>query len=197
MKQPAVTCSNCGTMIDEPTNQPPEDRKPCPKCGSTSRAIRVSATERLQMIDSVYAEKTAASDRRIDDIIERSTKVYPTSATGQGAANDATVKIEETGEPESVTTLKGTAQGHASAQATITTAVVALTGELVREQGRRISDAIEALIATVTIGQSEAAKTGDKLTDLTRELVVWTRVIGAATIVAVAIAIYAVVRDGA
>jgi hypothetical protein len=74
---------------------------------------------------------------------------------------------------------------------------VALTGELVREQGRRISDAIEALIATVTIGQSEAAKTGDKLTDLTRELVIWTRVIGAATIVAVAIAIYAVVRDGA
>lgn len=194
MKQPAVTCNECGTVIDEPTDQPIDQRKPCPKCSSTSRAISVSATERLQMIDSVYAEKTAASDRRIDDIIERSTKVYPTSATGHGAANDATVEIDEP--PKSVTSLKGTAQGHASAQATITTEVVALTGELVREQGRRTVDAITTLIETVTVGHSEAAKTGDKLTDLTRELVIWTRVIGAATIVAVLIAIYAVVRDG-
>jgi hypothetical protein len=193
VNQPAVTCSNCGTVINEPTDQPIDQRKPCPKCGSTARNISVTASERLQMIDTVYAQKTAASDRRIDDIIGRSTKVYPTTATGTGTAHDATVTTEHS----AVTPLEGTALGHSNAQATITTGeVVALTGELVREQGRRTVDAITTLIQTVTVGQSEAAKTGEKLTDLTHELVIWTRVIGAATIVAVIVAIVAVVRAG-
>ena len=33
-----VTCSNCGTALDEPTGIAVEDRQRCPNCGSTQRA---------------------------------------------------------------------------------------------------------------------------------------------------------------
>jgi hypothetical protein len=152
---------------------------------STARTISVTASDRLRVIDEAYAQKTAASDRRIDDIIERSTKANPTTAAGQGTAPDAAVKREHS-LPE-----PSTGQGAGQAGAMI---AVNLTGELVREQGHRISDAITTLIETVTVGQAEATNTAERLNDLTHELVIWTRVIVVATIIAVVVAIAALWR---
>ncbi len=41
-------CGSCGAPIDEPSNTAPEERKPCPSCGSTSRQIRVELAEALE-----------------------------------------------------------------------------------------------------------------------------------------------------
>ncbi len=42
----AISCSDCGAEIDENLD-PPEDRRPCPECGSTNRvfheAIQIAA----------------------------------------------------------------------------------------------------------------------------------------------------------
>ena len=38
----AIECRNCGTPLDDAENLPPEEKKPCPKCGSTVRAYSMS-----------------------------------------------------------------------------------------------------------------------------------------------------------
>jgi hypothetical protein len=39
-----VTCGNCGTALDEPDSLKPEERKPCPVCGSTTRQLPAAAS---------------------------------------------------------------------------------------------------------------------------------------------------------
>lgn len=57
-----VTCANCGTVLpDEDGSMPPEQRKPCPVCGSTARVFHVTATATIQL-DSVV---TAATVQRV------------------------------------------------------------------------------------------------------------------------------------
>jgi len=36
-----IFCPNCGRQLHEPYNIAPEDRPPCPHCGSTAREYRV------------------------------------------------------------------------------------------------------------------------------------------------------------
>lgn len=56
MSEPApfVRCNDCGTGLDVPTTQAPEEREPCPSCGSTRRFIGVGWTESLQLHDDVH-----------------------------------------------------------------------------------------------------------------------------------------------
>jgi restriction system protein len=42
-KMANVTCSNCGTVLDEKPGTAIHDRSPCPKCGSTVRAFSITA----------------------------------------------------------------------------------------------------------------------------------------------------------
>lgn len=51
--EPFVLCSDCGIALDVPTTQAPEDRMPCPSCGSTHRFIGVGWAETLQIHDDV------------------------------------------------------------------------------------------------------------------------------------------------
>ena len=54
-EQPQTVCSKCGTVLDEPTNTPPMDRSPCPKCGSTNRNFRISITATVSAASSATA----------------------------------------------------------------------------------------------------------------------------------------------
>ena len=44
-----VSCSQCGTRIDEPHNTPHEQRVPCPSCGSIARTFNVHLNETLTL----------------------------------------------------------------------------------------------------------------------------------------------------
>jgi polyhydroxyalkanoate synthesis regulator phasin len=192
MKPPTVTCANCGATINEPPDQPPEQRAPCPVCGSKARNINVSAEDRLRIVDEAYAQRSAEGQKRLDDIIERAKQAQAEIAEGSGEALDATVETHETGETA------GGAQQYAQAALLVANSKqVELTGELVQEQGRQITDAIRTLTQTIQIGQGEAAKTAEKLNKLTEELVRWTRVSLVATVIAVLISAVALLRPGA
>ena len=41
----AVQCSNCKRVLDESSSLPPEQRQPCPKCGSLIRTFNVEVSE--------------------------------------------------------------------------------------------------------------------------------------------------------
>ncbi|MGO9598470.1 MAG: restriction endonuclease [Isosphaeraceae bacterium] len=49
-----VSCTQCGTMLDESSDLPPEDRLPCPHCGSTARTFHVFATDIFTATDSAF-----------------------------------------------------------------------------------------------------------------------------------------------
>jgi hypothetical protein len=42
-----VTCGSCGITLSEPPNIGPEERSPCPACGSTRRKFHVHVFESL------------------------------------------------------------------------------------------------------------------------------------------------------
>jgi hypothetical protein len=44
-----VSCSQCGTRIDEPHNTPPDQRLPCPSCGSKARTFNVHLSETVTL----------------------------------------------------------------------------------------------------------------------------------------------------
>lgn len=39
-----VSCTQCGAKLDEPSDMPPEQRLPCPACGSMGRSFHVTAS---------------------------------------------------------------------------------------------------------------------------------------------------------
>jgi hypothetical protein len=164
MPEPSVQCNQCGQSLDEPTNLDPAKRKPCPNCGSLSRKINVSVDEKLSIVDAVYAKAIQGSNTRIAGIM--------------GSAR-AAVPIEHD------------AKFTADALITAAQSQVALTGVLFQEQTEAVRLSILALIDTERIGQAEAAKAGERLTNLTEQLVSWTKVIGVATLVAIVVAVLA------
>jgi hypothetical protein len=38
-----VTCGSCGAALNEASNTPPEARRPCERCGSMARSVKVHA----------------------------------------------------------------------------------------------------------------------------------------------------------
>lgn len=48
-----VSCGKCKIPLDEDSNIESKDRKPCPKCGSTSRTFHVSIHESITFRDKL------------------------------------------------------------------------------------------------------------------------------------------------
>jgi hypothetical protein len=44
VSEPKVTCGNCGRKLEERSDLTPEQREPCPICGSTTRTFAVTAS---------------------------------------------------------------------------------------------------------------------------------------------------------
>ena len=49
----SVSCRECGQLIDARTDQPPEQRTPCPFCGSQARLINTGASDRIELRHSL------------------------------------------------------------------------------------------------------------------------------------------------
>ena len=50
-----VCCGDCQVSLDERSDLPPDERQPCPKCGSIKRLVKVGIRETLTMHASVRA----------------------------------------------------------------------------------------------------------------------------------------------
>jgi hypothetical protein len=51
-----VRCGNCGRKLDESASLPPEQREPCPDCGSTSRRFEVHLNAVVRAVATVARE---------------------------------------------------------------------------------------------------------------------------------------------
>ena len=60
----SVFCSGCGSPLDQPANLPVEERTPCPICGSMSRQINVTCTDKVKFTDSLSMELTPGTQAR-------------------------------------------------------------------------------------------------------------------------------------
>src|ERR1051325_5158666 len=56
----STSCGACGGPIDEPTNIPVAERKPCPCCGSLTRSFRVCAHDSLQLHEKLGLKQKRA-----------------------------------------------------------------------------------------------------------------------------------------
>jgi restriction system protein len=75
-----VECSVCGTPIDdEVSNTAAEERKPCPKCGATSRTILIRVADTL----NVSLEGLAATVKESANILLQ-TVIVPEEKTAEG-----------------------------------------------------------------------------------------------------------------
>jgi predicted RNA-binding Zn-ribbon protein involved in translation (DUF1610 family) len=58
----SIRCASCDALIEEETDTKPENRKPCPRCGSTIRKFGVETAGSVPLHDSLkYALKSCAS----------------------------------------------------------------------------------------------------------------------------------------
>jgi hypothetical protein len=48
-----VQCGECGALVDEPADTPADERKPCPKCGSTRRAFSLTLEAAITATSSI------------------------------------------------------------------------------------------------------------------------------------------------
>ena len=173
----SVRCSVCGTRIDQPPNTLPGERQPCPKCGSRLRDIRVSASDQLRLIDEAYAETTAASSQRIQQLM---------SAQAQAA-----ITRESSFTADAAIAEAGRAAGTGTAYDAAAKTESAIAAELTTEREHLTQAAIHTLIDTVQVGQAENARAAEKLNSPTVQLVRWTRVVGRLTILAVIVGLAA------
>lgn len=59
-----ATCAGCGGPIDEPTDLPTEERRPCPSCGSLARAF----TGRVESSVTVTGSIKTEVERGLNDV---------------------------------------------------------------------------------------------------------------------------------
>ncbi len=55
----SVICNECETHIDVATNENPDNRLPCPNCGSTARNIKRSIKDTIHVTDSLKSTPVA------------------------------------------------------------------------------------------------------------------------------------------
>jgi len=56
MTTAVVRCGECGAELDEKTDIPVEDRRPCPKCGSLARRFELSLSGVVKVTGSLALE---------------------------------------------------------------------------------------------------------------------------------------------
>jgi restriction system protein len=64
----SVQCSSCGALLDETRELQPDDRLPCPTCGSMARSFHVHISETVQATDSFSAIVTQGDVQAITAI---------------------------------------------------------------------------------------------------------------------------------
>jgi hypothetical protein len=52
----SAACGNCGFALDEPSGTPPDDRRPCPRCGSKSQRLGVELHGTVNVTASLVME---------------------------------------------------------------------------------------------------------------------------------------------
>lgn len=60
-----IECKKCGGILNDPSE---ENRKPCPKCGSMLRNIKIEITETLKVNDSInykHKDQTKAGKAKV------------------------------------------------------------------------------------------------------------------------------------
>ncbi len=55
-------CGECGEKIEEPRGGDPVQRKPCPRCGSTSRRVKSLTTVQIEAVSGVHAQATVQTE---------------------------------------------------------------------------------------------------------------------------------------
>jgi hypothetical protein len=68
MADPTVYCGNCGTRLDESPGQPPDQRSPCPNCGSTARRFDVTIEDQVAAKATVDAVVEQTHGRRLRSV---------------------------------------------------------------------------------------------------------------------------------
>ncbi|OGF92386.1 hypothetical protein A3H04_01495 [Candidatus Giovannonibacteria bacterium RIFCSPLOWO2_12_FULL_43_11c] len=53
MSDKKAVCNQCDSSLDEAYNLPEAERKPCPRCGSLSRALQISVSDMVELRDQV------------------------------------------------------------------------------------------------------------------------------------------------
>jgi hypothetical protein len=85
-----IYCNDCGTELDEAPTLLPDQRPPCPQCGSLGRRFEQDITDRIALSDGGTATD-ALSVTRTDG---STTNVHAQTATMTITAHDATVRTE-------------------------------------------------------------------------------------------------------
>jgi hypothetical protein len=52
----SAACGKCGLALDEPPGTPPDERRPCPRCGSNSRRFGVELHSTVNVTASLVVE---------------------------------------------------------------------------------------------------------------------------------------------
>lgn len=65
MNEPSVVaCEKCGTVLEESQSLPPEQREPCPNCGSTARHFHLTVTDKVEVHGSVSLKATHEGQKK-------------------------------------------------------------------------------------------------------------------------------------
>jgi hypothetical protein len=74
-----VSCANCQTSLDEPSDVPAEQREPCPVCGSTGRVFELSGA--IVVTSRMAAEAIRVDTSPADETVEAQTIRHQYRAT--------------------------------------------------------------------------------------------------------------------
>lgn len=66
MTTETVHCAKCGAIIDEPASTKPENRKPCPACGSTARVFKKKLEGKATFRASMRARLKSARTKKTE-----------------------------------------------------------------------------------------------------------------------------------
>jgi len=72
--RPTVTCADCGLTLDESPHLKPEERAPCPRCGSLGRKFLLLLEGSVQGRGTVSAKVTVI---RADGTVDEAAEIAP------------------------------------------------------------------------------------------------------------------------
>lgn len=83
-----VACNACGEILDEPRDQDPGERQPCPRCGSKTRKFFVTAQATINVESRLTVSATVASSVDIVSLLLQ-TVIVPAGKTSEGQLIEA------------------------------------------------------------------------------------------------------------
>ncbi|HYZ76351.1 MAG TPA: hypothetical protein VE596_03155 [Gaiellaceae bacterium] len=64
-----VKCGECGSVIDEAPGTPPDERRPCPNCGSKTRTFELTAAATISATSSITGRVIRTPEPAIDPTV--------------------------------------------------------------------------------------------------------------------------------